>query len=255
MITKLSAYGLSSDSLCYIYSYLKDRKQCVQINNKQSEFDTIISGVPQGSIFGPILFNIFFNDFFFFIPKASVHNFADDNTLCSFAKTLRGLVTILQSECETAINWLHNNKMIVNPDKFQVIFLDKRRSDNTNIEVEIGNEKISSTSSVKLLGVHIDDKLNFNEHINKICKSAGNQLNALIRLKSFLGLKEKEVLVNSFIYSNFNYCPLVWMLSHKKSLDKIESLHKRALRFLLKDYVSSYEQLLQKSGKCNMNIR
>ena len=151
------------------------------------------------------MFNIFLNDFLFFIPKASVHNFADDNILCSFAKTYRGLVTILQSECETAINWLHSNKMIVNPDKFQVIFLDKRRSDNTNIEVEIGNEKISSTSLVKLLGVHTDDKLNFNGHINKICKSAGNQLNALIRLKSFLGLKEKEVLVNSFIYSNFNY--------------------------------------------------
>ena len=227
LIAKLSAYGLSSDSLCYTYSYLKDRKQCIQINNKQSEFDTVISGVPQGSIFGQILLNIFFNDFFFFIPKASVHNFADDNTLCSFAKTLRGLVTILQPEYETAINWLHNNRMIVNPDKFQVIFLDKGRSYNTNIEAEIGNEKISSTSSVKLLGVHIDDKLNFIEHINKICKSAGNQLNALIRLKSFLGLKEKEVLVNSFIiYSNFNYCPLVWMLSHKKSLDKIESLHK-----------------------------
>ena len=140
---------------------------------------------------------------------------------------------MLQSEYETAIKWLQNNKMIVNPDKFQVIFLDKRRFDNTNIEVEIGNEKISSTSSVKLLGVHIDDKLNFNEHINKIYKSAGNQLNALIRVKPFLGLKEKEVLVNSFIHSNFNYCPLVWMLSHKKSPDKTESLHKRALRFLL----------------------
>ena len=75
--------------------------------------------------------------------------------LCSFAKTLRGLVTILQSECETEINWLHNNKMIVNPDKIQVILLDKSRSDNTNIEIEIGNEKISSTSSAKLLGVHI----------------------------------------------------------------------------------------------------
>ena len=158
-----------------------------------------------------------------------------------------GLVTILQSECETAINWLHNNKMIVNPGKFQVIFVDKHRSDNTNIEVEIEirNEKISSTLSVKLLGVHIDYKLNFNEHINKMCKSAGNQLNALIRLKSFLGLKEKEVLVNSFIYSNFNYSPLVWM--------EIESLHKRALRFLLNDYVSSYEQF-EKSGKCSMNI-
>ena len=156
LIAKLSAFGLQSDSLGYIYSYLKDRKQCVQINNKQSQFDKIISGVPQGSIFGPILFNIFLNDFFFFIPKASVHNFAGDNTLCSFAKTLKGLVTILQSEYETAINWLHNNKMIVNTDKFQVILLDKGRSDNTNIEVEIGNEKISWTSSVKLLGVHIE---------------------------------------------------------------------------------------------------
>ena len=57
---------------------------------------------------------------------------------------------------------------------------------------------------MKLLGVHIDDKLNFNEHINKICNSAGNPLNALIRIKSFLDLKQKDVLVNSFIYSNFN---------------------------------------------------
>ena len=96
LIAKLSAYGLSSDSLCYIYSYLKNRKKCVQINDKQSEFDTIISDVPQGSIFGPILFNIFFNDFFFSIPKGSIRNFADDNTLCSFTKTLRGLLTILQ---------------------------------------------------------------------------------------------------------------------------------------------------------------
>ena len=122
-----------------------------------------------------------------------------------FQKHSESLVTILQSECETAINWLYNNNMIVNPDKFQVILLDQGRSDNTNIEVAIGNGKIK-------------------EHINKICESARNQLNALIRLKPFLGLKEKEVLVNSSIYLNFNHCPVVWMLSQKKSLDKIESL-------------------------------
>ena len=99
--------------------------------------------------------------------------------------------------------------MIANPDKFQVILLDKRGSDNTDIELKIGKEKIKSTSSVKLLEIHIDDKLYFNHHINKLRKSAGNQLNALIRLKPFLGLKEKVVLVNSFIYSNFDYCTLV----------------------------------------------
>ena len=104
----------------------------------------------------------------------------------------------MESECEAAINWLYNDKMIDNPDKFQVILLDKRGSDNTNIELKIGTE-IKSISSVKLLAVHIDDKLNFNHHINKLCKSAGNQLNALTRLKSFLGLKERAILVNSFI--------------------------------------------------------
>ena len=157
---------------------------------------------PKAQFFGPILFNTFFNDFFFFIPKASVHNFADDNTLASFASTLDELLPILESECETAIDWLHNNKMIGNPDKFQAIFLDKHGSDNTNIEVKIGNEKIKSTSSVKLLGVHINDKLNFSHRIIRLGKSAGNQLNALPRLESFSGLKERDVLVNSFIYSN-----------------------------------------------------
>ena len=178
-IAKLSAYGLKRDLLCYFYSYLKGRKQCDQINNEQSEFDRIISGVPQGSIFGPILYNIIFKDFFFFIPKASVHNFVDDNTLACFESTTKKLLLILESECETAINWLHNNKIIVNSDKFQVILLEKRGSNNTNIEVKVGNEKIKSTLSVKLLGAHIDDKLNFIHHINKLCKSARNRLNAL----------------------------------------------------------------------------
>ena len=143
--------------------------------------------------------------------------------------------------------------MIVTIDKFQVILLDKRGPDNTSTEVKIGNKKIKSTLSVKVLGVHTHNKLSFNHHhINKLCKSARNQLNALTRLRLFLGLKER---VNSFMYSNFKYFPLVWMFSHKKSLNKIESLHKRALRFLLNDYDNSYEQLLEKSGRCKMNLR
>ena len=116
-------------------------------------------------------------------------------------------------------------------------------------------EKVKSVSSAKRLGIHIDYQLNFNNHINKLCKSAGNQLNALTRLKLFLGRKERVLLVNSFIYSNFDYCPLAWMFSNKKSLNKIEGLHKRALRFPLNDYEGSYEELLEKSEKCNMNLQ
>ena len=101
----------------------------------------------------------------------------------------------------------------------------------------------------------INNKLNFNHHINNICKSASNQLNALIRLKHILGLEERKVLVNTFVMSNFNYCSVVWNFSSAQSLNKIENLQKRTLRFLLNDYDSTYEDLLEKSDYPNMNLR
>ena len=107
---------------------------------------------------------------------------------------------------------------------------------------------------VELLGVHLDDKLNFNLHISNLCRSAANQLNALIRLKSYLSFNAKRVLISSYIISNFNYCPLVWIFSTAKSLNKIENLQKRALRFLYNDYSTSYEGLLEKSGKVKMSV-
>ena len=99
--------------------------------------------------------------------------------------------------------------MIVNPDKFQAILLDKRKSGHTNQRIAVDNQNIKVVSSVELLKIQIDDKLNFNLHISNICRSAANQLNALIRLKRFLGIKEKRILVNSYFMANFNYCPLV----------------------------------------------
>ena len=145
--------------------------------------------------------------------------------------------------------------MFGNPDKFKAFVIDKRRTNYTNERIQISNEDIQIVPSVKLLGITIDDRLNFNEQISSICKSAANQLNALVRLKTFLGSNEREVLVNSFVLSNFNYCLLVWFVSSSTSLGKIESLHERALRFLLNDYVSSCEQLLQKSSKASINLR
>ena len=114
---------------------------------------------------------------------------------------------------------------------------------------------IKSVSSVELLGIQIHDKLNFNLHISKICKSAANQLNALIWLKQFLSFHAREVLMNSYIISNFNYCPLVWMFSSTQSLNKIRNLQKRALRFLYDDIEASYEHLLSKGRKSKMSVR
>ena len=116
------------------------------------------------------------------------------------------------------------NKMIVNPEKSQAMVLNKKRSDLTNTNFRVDNQVIKSVSSVELLAIQIDDKLNFDLHIRKICKSAANQLNALIRLKQFLSFHAKEVLINSSIISNFNYCLLVWMFSSTQSLSKIKNL-------------------------------
>ena len=255
IIAKLSAYNFSDEALSYIYSYLANRRQCVRINNTHSQLETIISGAAQGSILGPILFNLSINDLFFFVVLASLYNFADDNTLSAFATTVSELIKILESESEVVIDWFKINKMVVNPDKFQAIILDKRKRDHTDEHITVDNQQIKVVSSVKLLGLQLDDKLNFNLHISNICKSAANQLNALIRLKKFMNFEEKKILINSYFMANFNYCPLVWMLSNASSLKKIENLQKRALRFLCNDYEISYEELLSKSSTSSMNVK
>ena len=114
---------------------------------------------------------------------ASAHSFADDNTLSSFAKTIENLISILESESEIAINWFKDNHMTVNPGKFQAIIIGKHKENDTNQIINIVQKEIKAVSKVKPLGIEIDDKLNFNHHINNIGKSASNQLNALITLK------------------------------------------------------------------------
>ena len=131
--------------------------------------------------------------------------------------------------------------MIVNLGKFQAIIFDKHKGNYNNQIINIDQKDIKAVSKVKLLGIKIDDKLNFNHYINNICKPASNQLNALIRLKHLLGFEERKVLVDTSVMSNFNYSSLVWNFSSAQSLNKIENLQKRALRFLLNDYDSLYE--------------
>ena len=109
----------------------------------------------------------------------------------------------------------------------------------------IGTDIVFIEKSVKLLGIHRDNRLNINLHIINISKSVSSQLNALVWLKKFL----------KFWLSSFDYCPLVWFISSAKSLKKVENLQKRAFRFLQNDYHSSHETLLHKSGKTTVNVR
>ena len=172
-----------------------------------------------------------------------LHNYTDDNTLSAYSSDLNSLIDILSEESQTTINWLKANH-IVNPKKVQAMLVLKRK--NTipeDLTISINNVDIEPNNSVKLLGITLDNKQNFEKHIGSICKSASCQLNALFRLKIFLGFKERNILIESFVNSNFNYCLLVWHFCNQKSSQKVENLQKRALQFLQNDYTSSYDDL------------
>ena len=158
LVAKLYAYGFGEKTLAFFYSYLKRRKQSVKINDISSTFETILTGVPQGSILGPILFNIFLNDLLFFIEKAELYNFADDNTISAKSQNKEELLNVLKQESEQAVCWFRQNQMIVNPDKFQSMILEKHNKEDESHKLQIFEEKIDTTNSVKLLGLTIDNK-------------------------------------------------------------------------------------------------
>ena len=103
-------------------------------------------------------------------------------------------------------------------------------------------------SSVKLLRIEIDNKLNFEKHISNTCKKASNQLNAICKLQTFMGQKKKEVITNTFVHSNFNYGCLIWHFSSKKSHNNVEKIHERSLKFLLNDYSTSVSMETKRLG-------
>ena len=133
---------------------------------------------------GPIFFNIFLNDLPTGLRKSQLYNFAYDNTISAEANSTGDLLKILKEESESAVKWLRKSNMIVNPDKFQTIVLQQGNTNNSiNITLNIEDITINTLKSVKLLGITIDNKLNFEEHIFVLSKKESLQLNAISRLQ------------------------------------------------------------------------
>ena len=137
------------------YSNLKRTKQNVIINNTQSIFQILLSGVPQGFILGPILFNIFINDLLLWISKPELLNFADDNTISAAENTIDELISTLEKESQAVVDWFASNEMIVNLDKFQAIVVKRNNKMKGSYSLNINQEVINSENCVKLLGVEI----------------------------------------------------------------------------------------------------
>ena len=121
--------------------------------------------------------------------------------------------------------------------------------------INVDGNIIEKSIFEKLLGVNVDYKLKFNEHLDSILKKAGRKVNALSRILPYMNFKKRHMLMNSFFTSQFNYCPLVWMFHSRTMINKINHLHERCLRIVYSDKTSSFEKLLETDRSVPIHIR
>ena len=201
-------------------------------------------GVPQGSVLGPLFFNVYINDLPLSIQETDICSYADDTTIYTCDMHLENVISKLENDSKIIIEWLRNNYKKLNEDKCHFMIFGERT--NQDVGINIGNCTVDNSQGEKLLGVLIDSNLNFGKHVSNICKKVSNKLFALSRMSTYLGTDKLRLLMRAFVTSQFQYCPLVWMFHSRKMNNKINRLHERALRIAYKDYTSSFVSLLEK---------
>ena len=178
LLAKLSAYGISTHSLNLLKGYLTNRRQRVRVEDVTSDTSNVNSGVPQGSVLGPLLFNIFINELFYFIKKAKLSNYADDNQLYFAVTDLAVVEHVLNKELVVVCEWFRNNKMILNPGKCKALVLSRKPIVKLSLFAE--GVAFPLVDTVDLFGLTLNDSLNFGKHITKISKKVGKQLDVLV---------------------------------------------------------------------------
>ena len=254
MIAKLHAYGFDIPALEIIFDYFSDRWQRTKINTSFSSWSLIMCGMAQGSVLGPKYFNIYINDLFFLFIYSDICNMADDTTPYVCDIDLPSLIHNLQGDVASVISWFEANYLILNPDKCHFL-ISGPKTVVEQMSIEVGDQVIWESLEEKLLGVTIDKKLKFDSHLNNICKKAAAKVTALTRLAKIMPFEKKRILMNAFIEYQFSYCPLVWMFCSRTMNNKINCIHKHALRLVYLDYVSSFEELLKKDKSVTIHQR
>ena len=178
LLSKLEDIGVHGTELAWFQSYLYDRMQCVNIGKVRSSLRSISSGVPQGSILGPLLFIVFMNNLPSTIKTCETQLYADDTILYCHGKTADEVRAKLTEGMQTADHWFQGNCLQVNMKKTHTMFLGGKRKqpELEHIHIIHNGQPLRNELTAKYLGVVIDDKLNWKQHISNVIKKAGRNL-------------------------------------------------------------------------------
>uniref|UniRef100_A0A3B1JNM0 Reverse transcriptase domain-containing protein n=1 Tax=Astyanax mexicanus TaxID=7994 RepID=A0A3B1JNM0_ASTMX len=227
---------LIGSALTWFRSYLRDRFQCVYLNNECSYQSRVKYGVPQGSILGPLLFTLYMLPLGKIIRRHGInfHCYADDTQLYISAKPNEELCINQITDCIKDIkNWMTHNFLLLNSDKTEVLLLGPNIDKNINVNtVDIDGHLIIPGKTVRNLGVIFDPILSFDAHICSIVKIAFFHLRNIAKIRSILSLDDAEKLVHAFITSRLDYCNALLAGSPHKLLHKLQLVQNAAARVL-----------------------
>ncbi len=249
LLQKLSYYGINGTSHDLMKSYLTDRKQFVQIEDTMSDTIIMKTGVPQGSILGPLLFIIYVNDIAHSSNLFDFIVYADDTTLSGTLKFISN--NSVETSPSLAINeelrkiseWLKLNKLSLNTSKTKYMLFHTPQRKVVDLEIKMDGILIHRVTQFNFLGIVINEKLTWEDHINKIANKISKSIGILNNLKNILPEKTKVLIYNSLVLSHLNFGVLLW----GRNCDRILKLQKKAVRIIkLEKYNAHTEPLFKK---------
>ena len=250
LFTKLESHGISGNILNWIKIWLSDRRQRVCIDGEYSEWVEVTSGVPQGSVLGPILFIVYINDLDCNVIS-KLDKFADDSKL---GKSLRSQddVECLRKDLANMEKWSNDWQMKFNTDKCTVMHLGRN---NMASQYILNDKKLKESESERDLGVIIDKNLKFSDHCNKVANTANVTLGMIRRT---INCKSKSIitrLYKALVRPQLEYCVQAWRPYLKKDIEKIEKVQRRATKMISDCSKLSYEERLKITGLSTLEAR
>ena len=245
LLHKLQSYGINGTLLQWYRAYLVSRFQYVRINNITSDLIPVLSGVPQGSILGPLLFALFINDLPSCLCFSKPFIYADDTKcLRSFARSTNLDTHPLQSDLNNLFTWSHTSELYFNDSKFAHIRFWSDQLTAGAVTYCVNRRPISSVDTIKDLGILLSSDLTWENHYNLILGKAYKILGLIRRTFSTNLVPVKKKLYISLIRSQLLYCSQVWRPFLIKHILLLERAQRRATKYILNDYCSSYKSRL-----------